>query len=69
MRWEEGGRFKRKETYAYLCLVPIDVWQKPTQYCKTITFQLKINNFKKGVKKKKKKRKRGTRVRGHEATY
>ena len=68
MRWEAGGRFKRKGTYAYLCLVPIDVWQKPIQYCKTIILQLKINNFKKGVKKKE-KWKRGTRVRGHDATY
>ena len=23
----------------------IDVWQKPTQYCKAINFQLKINKF------------------------
>ena len=55
MRWKVGGRFKRKGTYAYLCLIPVNVWQKPTQYCKAIILQLKINNFKKGVKKKKKK--------------
>ena len=55
MRWKVGGRFKRKGSYAYLCLIPFNVWQKPTLYCKAIILQLKINNFKKGVKKKKKK--------------
>ena len=28
-----GGMFKREETY--LRLIHIDMWQKPTQYCKT----------------------------------
>ena len=37
-----GGRFKRKETYVYLRLIHVDVWQKPTQYCKAIILQLKI---------------------------
>ena len=27
----------------YLWLTHVDVWQKPTQYCKAITLQLKIN--------------------------
>ena len=36
-----GGRFKREGTYIYLWLIPIDIWQKPTQYCKAIIFQLK----------------------------
>ena len=31
----------------YLWLVHVDVWQKPTQYCKAIILQLKINKFKK----------------------
>ena len=44
-----GRRFKRKETYVYLRLIHVDVWQKPTQYCKAIILQLKIN-----LKKKKK---------------
>ena len=35
---QEGG------TYVNLWLIPVDVWQKPTQYCKAITLQLKINN-------------------------
>ena len=40
-----GGRFKREETYVYLWLIHVEVWQKPIQYCKAIIFQFKINNF------------------------
>ena len=42
-----GGRFKREKTYVYLWLNHVDVWQKPTQYCKAIILQLKINKCKK----------------------
>ena len=31
-----GESFKREGTYVYLWLIHIDVWQKPTQYCKEI---------------------------------
>ena len=43
-----GGRFKREGTYIYthLWLIRVDIWQKPTQHCKVIILQLKIN-FKK----------------------
>ena len=34
----------REGTYIYLGLIHVDTWQKPTQYCKAIIFQLKINN-------------------------
>ena len=34
--WEVGGRFKREGTYVHLWLIHVDVWQKPTQYCKAI---------------------------------
>ena len=44
--WEVGGRFKREGTYAYLWLIHVDVWQKPTQYCKAIILQLKIDFLK-----------------------
>ena len=44
---EVEGRVKREGTYVYLWLIHVDVWQKSTQYCKTIIFQLKINNNKK----------------------
>ena len=37
-----GGRFK-KGTSVYLWLIHVDVWQKLTQYYKTIILQLKIN--------------------------
>ena len=46
MGWEVGGRFKREGTYVYLWLIHVDVRQKPTQYCKVITLQLKINRLK-----------------------
>ena len=42
-----GGRMKREATcvylYVYLWLIHVDVWQKPTHYCKAIILQLKIN--------------------------
>ena len=41
---------KRKCTYVYPWLMHIDVWQKPTQYCKAIILQLKIDKF---LKRKK----------------
>ena len=42
-RWELEGSFKRKGTYVYLRPIHVDVWQKPTQHCKAIILQLKIN--------------------------
>ena len=46
---EVGGRFKREGTYVYLWLIHVDVCQKPTQYCRAIILQLKINELKKKV--------------------
>lgn len=40
------GRFRREGTYIWLWLIHGDIWQKPTQYHKTIILQLKINIFK-----------------------
>ena len=37
--WEVGGRFKRVGMCVYLWLIHVDVWQKPTQYCKAIILQ------------------------------
>ena len=38
--------------YSLLCLkkkektsIHVDIWQKPTQYCKAVILQLKINKF------------------------
>ena len=42
------GKFKREGTYVYLRLIHVDRWQKPTQDCEAIIFQLKIN-FKKAL--------------------
>ena len=36
-----GGRFKREGTCVYLLLIHAVVWQRPTQHCKAIIFQLK----------------------------
>ena len=47
MRWEAGGRLKSEGTYVYLWLFPVDVWQKPSQYCKAIILQLKMNKIRK----------------------
>ena len=44
--WEVGGRFKREGTHVHLWLIRVDVWQKPTQHCKTIILQLKIKKEK-----------------------
>ena len=38
-----GGRFKGEGTYVYLWLDHVDVWLRPTQYCKAIILQLKID--------------------------
>ena len=45
MGWEVGGRFEGGRTYVYLWLIHADIWQKPTQYCKTIILQLNTNKF------------------------
>ena len=43
MGWEARGR--QEGTYVYLWLIHVDVWQKPTQHCKAIILQLKINKI------------------------
>ena len=57
----DGEGFKRERTCVYLRPVHIDVWQKPSQYCKAIGLQLKIK-FKNSTLKdyhQKKKKKQG----------
>ena len=46
MGWKVGGSFRRDRTYVYLWLIHVDIWWKPTQYCKAIILQLKINKLK-----------------------
>ena len=46
MGWEVGGRFRREETYTYIWLIHINVWQEPTGYYKAIILQLNINKLK-----------------------
>ena len=50
-----GGKFKRERTYVYLWLIHVAVWQKPKQYCKAITLQVKmISKIYKAKEKKNK---------------
>ena len=44
-----GRRFTREAVCVHLGLIHAGVWQKPTQYCKAIIFQLK-NKFKKAAR-------------------
>ena len=53
MRWEVRGRFKREGTYIYLWLIHVDVWQRPTQYCKAMILLLKINKLNKNKRKER----------------
>ena len=39
MEWEMGEVFRREGTYISLWLTHVDVWQKPTQYCKAVILQ------------------------------
>ena len=39
VRWKRGSRGRGQ---VYLWLIHVDLWQKPTQYCKAIILQLKI---------------------------
>ena len=58
MGWERGWReVQEGRAIVYLWLIHVDVWQKPTQYCKAIILQLKVNEIqiKKNKKIKKKK--------------
>ena len=41
--WEGGS----EGTCVYLWLIHVDLWQRPTQYCKAIILQLKVNRLKK----------------------
>ena len=45
MEWEIRERFKSVGTYVCLGLIYVAIWQKPTQYCKVLILQLKINKF------------------------
>ena len=44
-----GSKVQEGGTYVYLWLIYVDVWQKPTQHCKVIILQWKINCLKKKI--------------------
>ena len=51
---EGGGRgVQDGGTHAHSRLIHVNVWQKPSQYCKLIVLQLKLINLKKKHKKTK----------------
>ena len=39
------GAVQREGAYVYLWPIHVDVWQKPTQYCKAVILQFAINKF------------------------
>ena len=43
---EDGREVQEGGDILYLWLIHTDAWQKPTQYCKAIILQLKLNTFK-----------------------
>ena len=45
MRWEVEGTIRRAGTCVHLWLIHADVWQKPTQHCKAMILQLKVNKL------------------------
>ena len=46
MWWEVGGRSKGEGAFVYWWLIRVGIWQEPTQHCKAIFLQLKINKLK-----------------------
>ena len=44
---DNGRKSQEGGLCTYLYLIDVDVWQRPTQYCKAIILQLKTNNLKK----------------------
>lgn len=45
--WEVEGNLKRDEIDVYPGPVHVNIWQKPTWYCRPIILHLKINKLKK----------------------
>ena len=43
---EVGEEFRKEGSHVCLWLIPVDVWQKPSQYCKVIIHQLKLRKKK-----------------------
>ena len=55
-RWDGvGGEREVQEgrPYVDLWMIHADIWQKPTQYCKTIILQLKVNKLRTKINKNK----------------
>ena len=48
-----GEKFKKEGTRGCLWLIHVDIWQKPSLYCKVIILQLKIKLKRRGRRGKK----------------
>ena len=48
--WEAGGRPQREGSHANPWLIHVDVWQKPTPYCKAVILQFKVHFEKRKAK-------------------
>jgi len=42
MEWEVEERLRRERLYICLGLIHVDIWKKPTQYCKATILQSKL---------------------------
>ena len=51
MKQKMAGQFKKEDTYVYLWLIHVEVWQKATKFCKAIILQLKNKLISKKSKK------------------
>ena len=54
--WDGVGREREVQEgrpYVDLWLIHADIWQKPTQYCKTIILKLKVNKLTTKINKNK----------------
>ena len=45
MRWGGSWEGVQEGGNIYIPVIHFDVWQKPTQYCKAVTLQVKINKL------------------------
>ena len=51
-RWEGVGGGREVQEEGNLWLIHVDVWQKPTQYCKAVILLLKISKWQELIHKK-----------------
>ena len=55
---DNGRKSQEGGLCTYLYLIDVDVWQRPTQYCKAMILLLKINKLNKNKRKERERKKR-----------